>query len=121
MLYLIIAALALGLVIALRRLQQNRQVLRRLDQAIRERKALHGDHEPAAESADRWSRLRSATNELIAEYTERFANPFIAAQRGYVDDVIEASATRRAVSRALDMLASKRVDRPQRKHGNIPL
>lgn len=67
MLYLIIAALALGLVIALRRLQQNRQVLRRLDQAIRERKALQGDPGPAAESADRWSRLRSATNELIAE------------------------------------------------------
>ena len=61
------------------------------------------------------------TNELIAEYTDRFANPFIAAQRGYVDDVIEASATRRAVSRSLDMLASKRVERPQRKHGNIPL
>jgi len=64
---------------------------------------------------------QARTNELIAEYTERFANPFIAAQRGYVDDVIEASATRRAVSRALDMLASKRVERPRRKHGNIPL
>jgi acetyl-CoA carboxylase carboxyltransferase component len=61
------------------------------------------------------------TSELIAEYTERFANPFIAAQRGYVDDVIEAATTRRAVSRALDMLASKRVERPRRKHGNIPL
>jgi acetyl-CoA carboxylase carboxyltransferase component len=61
------------------------------------------------------------TSELVAEYTERFANPFIAAQRGYVDDVIEASTTRRAIARALDMLASKRVERPQRKHGNIPL
>jgi acetyl-CoA carboxylase carboxyltransferase component len=59
--------------------------------------------------------------ELVAEYTERFANPFIAAQRGYIDDVIEASKTRQAVSRALDMLANKRVDRPHRKHGNIPL
>jgi acetyl-CoA carboxylase carboxyltransferase component len=59
--------------------------------------------------------------ELAAEYTEHFANPFIAAQRGYVDDVIEASETRRAVSRALDALANKRVDRPHRKHGNIPL
>jgi propionyl-CoA carboxylase beta chain len=59
--------------------------------------------------------------ELVAEYTERFANPFIAAQRGYVDDVIEASKTRQAISRALDLLAGKRVDRPHRKHGNIPL
>jgi acetyl-CoA carboxylase carboxyltransferase component len=58
---------------------------------------------------------------LVAEYEERFANPFIAAQRGYVDDVIEASRTRAAVSRALRMLADKRVERPVRKHGNIPL
>jgi acetyl-CoA carboxylase carboxyltransferase component len=59
--------------------------------------------------------------ELIADYEERFANPFIAAQRGYIDDVIEASRTRQAVSRALKMLADKRVERPKRKHGNIPL
>jgi acetyl-CoA carboxylase carboxyltransferase component len=59
--------------------------------------------------------------ELVADYAERFANPYIAAQRGYVDDVIEASATRQAVARALDILADKRVDRPRRKHGNIPL
>jgi len=59
--------------------------------------------------------------ELIADYERRFANPFIAASRGYVDDVIEASKTRRVVSRALAMLADKRVERPKRKHGNIPL
>ena len=59
--------------------------------------------------------------ELVADYTEHFANPYIAAQRGYVDDVIEASQTRRAVSVALDALANKRVERPHRKHGNIPL
>jgi propionyl-CoA carboxylase beta chain len=59
--------------------------------------------------------------ELIADYQKRFANPFIAAQRGYVDDVIEASRTRQAVSKALAMLADKRVERPKRKHGNIPL
>jgi acetyl-CoA carboxylase carboxyltransferase component len=59
--------------------------------------------------------------ELVADYAERFANPYIAAQRGYVDDVIEASATRRAVSGALDILANKREERPRRKHGNIPL
>jgi len=63
----------------------------------------------------------AAAADLVADYTEHFANPYIAAQRGYVDDVIEASQTRRAVSRALDALANKRVDRPHRKHGNIPL
>jgi acetyl-CoA carboxylase carboxyltransferase component len=59
--------------------------------------------------------------ELVREYEQRFANPFIAAQRGYIDDVVEASRTRQAVSRALATLANKRVDRPKRKHGNIPL
>jgi propionyl-CoA carboxylase beta chain len=59
--------------------------------------------------------------ELAAEYTDHFANPFIAAQRGYVDDVINAGETRRVVSRALDALANKRIERPRRKHGNIPL
>ncbi len=59
--------------------------------------------------------------ELIADYERRFANPYIAASRGYIDDVLEASKTRRAVARALAMLANKRVERPKRKHGNIPL
>ncbi|MBV8602702.1 MAG: acyl-CoA carboxylase subunit beta, partial [Candidatus Eremiobacteraeota bacterium] len=61
------------------------------------------------------------TNELVEEYRKRFANPFIAAQRGYVDDVIEARETRRTIANALEMLQNKRVDRPHRKHGNIPL
>ncbi|MHB8147586.1 MAG: acyl-CoA carboxylase subunit beta [Vulcanimicrobiaceae bacterium] len=59
--------------------------------------------------------------ELIDDYTERFANPYIAAQRGYVDDVIEAHRTRGAIASALAMLENKRVERPKRKHGNIPL
>ncbi len=59
--------------------------------------------------------------ELIDEYTERFANPYIAAQRGYVDDVIEARQTRSAIVTALEMLQNKRVELPERKHGNIPL
>jgi acetyl-CoA carboxylase carboxyltransferase component len=61
------------------------------------------------------------TAELVADYETRFANPFIAASRGYIDDVIEASRTRQTVARALRMLADKRVERPKRKHGNIPL
>ena len=59
--------------------------------------------------------------ELIDEYTERFANPYVAAQRGYVDDVIEARHTRGVIATSLEMLANKRVERPKRKHGNIPL
>jgi propionyl-CoA carboxylase beta chain len=70
-----------------------------------------------AEAAD----PEAAAAELAAEYTGHFANPFIAAQRGYVDDVIGAGETRRVVGRALDALANKRVARPTRKHGNIPL
>ena len=61
------------------------------------------------------------TQELIEMYTERFANPFIAAQRGYIDDIVEAHMTRRVISKSLAMLANKRVERPKRKHGNIPL
>ena len=59
--------------------------------------------------------------ELIDEYVERFANPYIAAQYGYVDGVIEARKTRGAIATSLEMLRTKRVDRPKRKHGNIPL
>jgi propionyl-CoA carboxylase beta chain len=61
------------------------------------------------------------TKELIDEYVERFANPYIAAQYGYVDDVIEARRTRGAIATSLAMLRGKRVERPKRKHGNIPL
>ncbi len=59
--------------------------------------------------------------ELIADYRERFANPYSAAERGYVDDVIEPRTTRPYLIRALEMHLSKRVQTPQRKHGNIPL
>ena len=59
--------------------------------------------------------------ELVAEYTERFTNPYVAAERGYVDDVIDPAETRRVLARSLEMLATKREDLPKRKHGNIPL
>jgi acetyl-CoA carboxylase carboxyltransferase component len=59
--------------------------------------------------------------ELIEEYTERFANPYIAAERGYVDDVIDPRDTRRVLARSLAMLRTKREQLPQRKHGNMPL
>jgi len=59
--------------------------------------------------------------ELVDEYTERYANPYIAAERGYVDDVISPSETRRVLVRSLALLASKREEMPRRKHGNVPL
>ncbi len=58
---------------------------------------------------------------LVAEYEEGFANPYIAASRGYVDDVIRPSETRPRLIRALEMLADKRDTNPRKKHGNIPL
>ena len=59
--------------------------------------------------------------ELIEDYKERFANPWIAAERGYVDDVIDPAETRRKVIAGFEMLRSKREELPQRKHGNVPL
>src|SRR5690606_22492019 len=58
--------------------------------------------------------------ELIEEYTERFANPYNAAERGYVDDVIDPRDTRRVLARSLAMLRTKKEQLPQRKHGNVP-
>jgi propionyl-CoA carboxylase beta chain len=59
--------------------------------------------------------------ELIADYTERFANPYTAAERGYVDDVIEPRRTRPVLIDALETALTKAEPRPKRKHGNIPL
>ncbi len=63
----------------------------------------------------------ATTAELTEAYKETFANPYIAAQRGYVDDVIIPSETRQHLIRALEMNRSKRDEAPRRKHGNIPL
>jgi propionyl-CoA carboxylase beta chain len=59
--------------------------------------------------------------ELVTEYTSTFANPYVAAERGYIDDVIEPRETRRELIRALQLCLRKTVDPPARKHGNIPL
>ena len=59
--------------------------------------------------------------ELIAEYTQKFASPYIAASRGYIDEVIEPRLTRIKLINALDMLKNKRDTNPPKKHGNIPL
>src|SRR5687767_3199528 len=57
----------------------------------------------------------------IKEYQDRFANPFIAAERGYIDEVILPHTTRRRICRALNMLRNKTVENPWKKHDNIPL
>ncbi|MGB0686166.1 MAG: acyl-CoA carboxylase subunit beta [Planctomycetota bacterium] len=74
------------------------------------RRAIAAADDPAAEEAAR-----------IAEYQEMFANPYLAAERGLVDDVILPSETRPRLIRALELLATKRQSNPPRKHGSIPL
>jgi len=70
-----------------------------------------------AEAADPGARRR----ELVADYRAQFANPYVAAARGYVDDVIVPRDTRRRLIAGLEVLHRKRATNPRRKHGNIPL
>src|SRR3954462_6129388 len=74
------------------------------------RKEIETADDPEARRAD-----------LVEEYTDRFANPFTAAERGYLDDVIAPRRTRGALITALEATRGKHVDAPRRKHGNIPL
>jgi acetyl-CoA carboxylase carboxyltransferase component len=60
-------------------------------------------------------------DELIDEYSERYANPYLAAEKGFIDDVIDPADTRRLLASSLEVLATKREDLPKRKHGNMPL
>lgn len=60
-------------------------------------------------------------NKLVEEYREKFANPYVAASWGYLDDVIEPSQTRPRLINALEMLQNKRDESPPKKHGNMPL
>ena len=60
-------------------------------------------------------------HELVTEYRKKFANPYVAAERGYIDDVIEPQQTRPKLISALKMLENKRQTLPPKKHGNIPL
>lgn len=57
----------------------------------------------------------------IKEYEDRFMNPYIAAERGYVDEVIRPEETRERVLNAFDMLERKKKELPRKRHGNIPL
>jgi acetyl-CoA carboxylase carboxyltransferase component len=59
--------------------------------------------------------------DLVEQYRREYANPYLAAERGYIDDVIDPGTTRRVLAQSLEMLATKRQEAPARKHGNIPL
>jgi len=74
------------------------------------RREIAGDADPAA--------LRARK---VAEFKEKFANPYVAADRGFVDEVIEPRTTRRKIIAGLDMTRNKRDKNPPKKHGNIPL
>ncbi|MFP4626397.1 MAG: acyl-CoA carboxylase subunit beta [Natronomonas sp.] len=65
--------------------------------------------------------VEARREQLVEEYRETFANPYVAAERGFVDDVLEPRDTRPRLIRDLEMLESKRKETPDRKHGNIPL
>jgi propionyl-CoA carboxylase beta chain len=73
------------------------------------------------EEIERAADAEATRARLVEEYRHRFANPYVAAARGYVDDVIEPRQTRRKLIRALEMLKNKRDSNPPKKHGNIPL
>ena len=84
----------------------------------RERRGQH--HLPARDRRRPRTRWRSKA-ELVEQYRERFANPYNAGERGYVDDVIDPRDTRKVLVESLEMLRSKKEKLPQRKHGNVPL
>ena len=69
-------------------------------------------------ASDRPDELRA---ELIQDYEDRLINPYVAASRGMIDDVIDPRETRPKIIRALEMLANKRESLPPKKHGSIPL
>ena len=58
---------------------------------------------------------------MVKDYETRFANPFVAAERGFLDEVIMPHSTRRRIARALNMLPGKELSNPWKKHDNIPL
>jgi propionyl-CoA carboxylase beta chain len=93
---------------------------RELDQTLRRAEAIWPQGKAFTEE-EKMAVLAEARKEKVEEFRERFANPYVAAERGYIDAVIRPSETRRRLNTALDMLATKREKNPPKKHGNIPL
>lgn len=89
---------------------------RELEQAVKQAETKH----PLTEE-EKTAILAAARAEKAHEFREQFANPYIAAERGYVDAVILPHETRRRLIAALEMLDGKRDKNPPKKHGNIPL
>ena len=93
---------------------------REFDQALKTAQAVWPQGKAFTEE-EKLKILADLRKEKVDEFRERFANPYVAAERGYIDAVIRPSETRRRLNEALDMLATKREKNPARKHGNIPL
>jgi propionyl-CoA carboxylase beta chain len=93
---------------------------RELDTTVRRAEAMWPQGKAFTEE-EKLAVLAEARKEKVEEFRERFANPYVAAERGYIDAVIRPSETRRRLNTALDMLATKRDKNPAKKHGNIPL
>ena len=93
---------------------------RELDSALKTAQAVWPQGKPFTET-EKLAILADLRTEKVEEFRSRFANPYVAAERGYVDAVIRPSETRRRLNTALDMLATKREKLPPKKHGNIPL
>jgi propionyl-CoA carboxylase beta chain len=93
---------------------------RELDMTVRRAEAMWPQGKAFTEE-EKMAVLAEARKEKVEEFRERFANPYVAAERGYIDAVIRPSETRRRLNAALDMLATKRDKNPAKKHGNIPL
>jgi propionyl-CoA carboxylase beta chain len=74
-----------------------------------------------AAAAEAGEDVEAVRHGLVQEYEDTLANPYVAAERGYVDAVIEPSRTRVEVTKALRLLRTKRATLPPKKHGNIPL
>src|SRR5204863_2379 len=79
------------------------------------------DGRPVGVVANQPAHPAAARAAYIAEYREKFATPFKAAELGYIDEIIRPRQTRKKLIRSLHMLKNKRQDNPPRKHGNIPL
>jgi propionyl-CoA carboxylase beta chain len=93
---------------------------REFDQALKTAEAVWPQGKPFTEE-EKLAILADLRKEKVEEFRTRFANPYVAAERGYIDAVIRPSETRRRLIQALDMLATKRDRNPPKKHGNIPL
>jgi propionyl-CoA carboxylase beta chain len=93
---------------------------RELDRVVKQAEEARDRKSPLSEE-EKQALLAAERTQRVDEFRERFANPYVAAERGYVDAVIAPRETRRRLISALSMLDTKRDKNPPKKHGNIPL